>query len=94
MRVGILIRQRRNDLRLSAKQLAERAGVVANTVLRLESGGPCKFNTVVRIAASLDLDMAELAAVELKNPQNRPHLYTGSRRPIKKDAAATNKNGV
>ena len=58
---SIKLRELREDRTLSARELAELAGVHYNTILRLENNqGGAQPRTLRKIAAALDVDPREL----------------------------------
>lgn len=62
---GALVRHFRKRAGLSQAQLAERIGRQPNAVQRLESGAATPtFDTVVRLAQALDIDVRDLFGVE------------------------------
>lgn len=54
-RIGRRVRERRLRMGLSTRELAERVGVTRQTIVRLESGKPCKPETLARIRHVLSL---------------------------------------
>jgi transcriptional regulator with XRE-family HTH domain len=62
-RVADQVAERRRELGLSQKELAELTGTTQSAIARLESGGrPPRIDTLLRIAEALDCDLT----VELK----------------------------
>jgi len=62
---GALVRHHRKRAGLSQAQLAERIDRQTNAVQRLESGEAAPtFDTVVRLAEALDVDVRDLFGVE------------------------------
>ncbi len=58
---GVKLRELREDRTLSARELAEAAGVHYNTVLRLENNqGGAHPRTIRKLAAALGVDPREL----------------------------------
>jgi transcriptional regulator with XRE-family HTH domain len=55
--------------RLTVRALAARAGVAANTIVRIEGGKPALFGTLDRLAAALDV-APELLAVQWPESPN------------------------
>ncbi|MBC8102086.1 MAG: helix-turn-helix transcriptional regulator [Cytophagales bacterium] len=55
VRIGRRVRSRRLQLGLSAQDLADRAGIARQTIVRIESGKPCKTETLNRIRHVLNL---------------------------------------
>ena len=78
MRIGLRVRKKRHERRWSARRLAEVTGISKNTILKVECGNSCMFETIVRIAAALDMDMNELAKQELK----RDRRTRGPKEPL------------
>ncbi|MGO4452561.1 helix-turn-helix domain-containing protein [Arthrobacter sp. RAF14] len=81
--IGKAIRARREELRISAGELARRAGVHASSILRLESGEftAGKLDTVAAIATALAVPLTELLATsnligEDDLPRLIPYLRT------------------
>jgi len=61
MTEGERVRARRQRLALSQEDLAARAGVSPNTIVRLETGtGPARPSTLRKLAAALQVDVTEL----------------------------------
>ena len=60
--LGNRVRERRQSLGLSQTELARRAGVVRQTVNKIENIGGYQVTTVVclRLAQALDIDVADL----------------------------------
>lgn len=54
-RIGRRIRHRRLQMGLSAAEVARQAGVTRQTLVRLESGKPCKLHTLNRLRSVLRL---------------------------------------
>ncbi|MDQ3822072.1 MAG: helix-turn-helix transcriptional regulator [Actinomycetota bacterium] len=53
------VAQRRAELGLSQRDLAERTGTTQSAIARLEAGGrPPRIDTLLRIAHALDCDLA------------------------------------
>lgn len=63
---GLIIRQARNKLDLKLIPAAERCGVTAGTISRLESGKMprASMDTLAKIAQGLNIDLNDLAANE------------------------------
>lgn len=61
--IGVLIRERREELGLSQGKLAQRAGISTAQISRLESGERSDpgFEAIVRIASALDTSLDDLA---------------------------------
>lgn len=59
-RIGGRIRIARTRRKLTAQDLAERAGVHPNTIYRLETGSNCSVASLYRIASALGLTLTEL----------------------------------
>jgi transcriptional regulator with XRE-family HTH domain len=57
-RIADQVAERRRDLGLSQKQLAELTGTTQSAIARLESGGrPPRIDTLLRITAALDCEL-------------------------------------
>jgi transcriptional regulator with XRE-family HTH domain len=61
------IKQLRESLGMSQKELAEKAGVAQSTVHYIESGGNYTRKTIQKLAAALGVSVADL----LDKPQSR-----------------------
>jgi len=48
------------DAELNTKQLAERAKVARVTVCNIKSGKACSYDTAIKLAAALDVDLTEI----------------------------------
>jgi len=59
-RIGRRLRERRLRLGLSAREVAEQAGVTRQTLVRLEAGHPCKMQTLGRIRGVLRIFFDDL----------------------------------
>lgn len=60
VRVGTRLRERRLHLGLSTREVAEKAGITRQTLVRLESGNPCTADTLHRIRAVLRVFVDDL----------------------------------
>jgi transcriptional regulator with XRE-family HTH domain len=58
--VGERVRRQRKRLKLDVRELAERAGVNAATVARVEGGATPREDTLARLAKALDAPVAWL----------------------------------
>jgi transcriptional regulator with XRE-family HTH domain len=67
--LGVRIRTHRQRQGLSVRDLAERAGIDKNTVLRIEKGLPTSYNTLVSIGEALNTNIARLTL-----PDNDPEV--------------------
>ena len=57
-RIAEQVAERRRELGLSQKQLAELTGTTQSAIARLESGGrPPRIDTLLRITSALDCDL-------------------------------------
>lgn len=57
-RIAEQVSERRRELGLSQKQLAELTGTTQSAIARLESGGrPPRIDTLLRIASALDCEL-------------------------------------
>lgn len=62
--LGERIRERRTELRLSQEALAEKAGISANTVSRIEGGQMSMgIGTFIKLVQALDADAGSLLGV-------------------------------
>jgi len=67
-RIAEQVAQRRKELGLSQKELAELTGTTQSAIARLEAGGrPPRIDTLLRISEALDCELI----VELR-PRTRP----------------------
>lgn len=64
--IGIRIRQRRDELRLTIRQVSDRSGVDPSTISRIETGKlpNAAFVVLSKVARGLDLSLDELADLE------------------------------
>ena len=73
--LGSTLRTLRRARAWSQVHLAEAAGVGLRTVQRVERTGRCTDQTLLALAAALDVDARDLVAMERHETVDRPHLW-------------------
>ena len=69
--IGKILKNEREKLELSVRELARRTGLSASTIFDIEKNNSKKyeFNTIVKIAKELNLDLNKLVNNEYKNDE-------------------------
>lgn len=63
-RLGRIVRARREELRLTLRELSTESGVALGALSQLERGHNFSVHTLIRVCASLDLTLSVITAVE------------------------------
>ncbi len=66
--IGANIKAHRKRFRMSTRELASRAGVSRNTIVRLEGGLPCKDSTIQRLRVALSMSPDQLLRMPSRDP--------------------------
>lgn len=63
-RIGQAIRERRNELRITLRQVELGTGICIDTVSRMENGKNFSIHTLIKICAYLDLKVSLVTEVK------------------------------
>ena len=93
-RIGRRIRERRLRHGLTAAELAERAGVTRQTVVRLESGKPCTLETFHKVRSALRIFTDFLLRDEQERDFCVQHRPENAHWTVSRQKATYHRNGI
>lgn len=94
VRIGRRVRERRLRHGLTAAELAERAGVTRQTIVRLESGKPCTLETFHKVRSSLRIFTDHLLRDEQERDFCVQHHPEAAHWTVSRQKATYQRNGI